>query len=431
MSREVARLWRKCFYCEQEDLPSERFTRYPCCGYEICVNCRRKNRDVCLECLTRLPPGGERVAGRYLGILRDPMYKHGQPFADHLMGVLFMYGIGTFVDEIDCLPTYAPIERAPTIMAVLNPSSPEIGIEYLLKAANRGYTPAMLNLADVYRNQGDLRRAEDWYRSATCRNYNNTLGQQQGSTTVVHPIALTRYGCFLHEERANFRQAKIQFYVAAELGHTEGQYRYARYLLEGTGRSWMWHLNPNEQDEKRQAIKYLCQAAEHGHVEAVVLLAQTLLDQAREQYQSLHVVGFSPLPRVIKMLRLHDTDVTPQKCRQRIQEILDKQCKANKRCAACGEPSRRTKFVCVQCKAVHYCSKDCQRKDFRDGHKFDCCSDDKLYDDDAMFRIFPKRVYLPFFAETPRALFVFTLVVLSIGFWLLSLPLTIARKSEL
>jgi hypothetical protein len=44
------------------------------------------------------------------------------------------------------------------------------------------------------------------------------------------------------------------------------------------------------------------------------------------------------------------------------------------RCSYCNSEDRPKTDLkrCSQCKAVHYCSKDCQVKDWKAGHKKDC-----------------------------------------------------------
>ena len=44
----------------------------------------------------------------------------------------------------------------------------------------------------------------------------------------------------------------------------------------------------------------------------------------------------------------------------------------NKICACCGSQPQEKLKVCARCKSFHYCSKECQTKHWRAGHKVDC-----------------------------------------------------------
>ena len=50
-----------------------------------------------------------------------------------------------------------------------------------------------------------------------------------------------------------------------------------------------------------------------------------------------------------------------------------------KACANCGQPSIENGGsaqlkTCAKCKVVFYCSSSCQRENWREGHKKDCCA---------------------------------------------------------
>lgn len=402
---------RTCSYCSEEGKihPLERFTRLPCCGYHICIDCRAKTKSHCGECFSKLPTGSERALFEYVPLLKNPQFKFDDTaWAEHIIGRIWMNGSGTFVDEIECMPIYAPIVERPMILAAMDPSHAGMAARWLTKSAAKGYIPAMLNLADAYTIdfpmdntlKPDKAKAEMWFQRAL------------GENDRVSPIAFTRYGLFLDKEGRHSKARQV-FEVAAHLGHAKGQHEYAKYLLEGKGRPLISYLYQN--DYATQAIKCLCKNSKEGHAPSMVLLAKTLMDFGEKASTTIDEVGCSPLPRALMMLRLAEKNATNDtKAVEEIQSILlsFQKRRQKKQCANCGkkQQSKQNPILdCSQCKAVSYCDQACQTMHYRDGHRRDCVSEDRLFEFDLMRGIFPTAINahegLLYLAENPKLVF--------------------------
>uniref|UniRef100_A0A7S4WCY2 MYND-type domain-containing protein n=1 Tax=Ditylum brightwellii TaxID=49249 RepID=A0A7S4WCY2_9STRA len=173
--------------------------------------------------------------------------------------------------------------------------------------------------------------------------------------------------------------------VAATYGHARGQYEYALCLLQGTGVS-----NTCEQaydasnEEVEEAIQFLCRSSTKGfYGPSYTYLAKTLIDIAEKLHGTVYAVGKSPIPRVLQMLALG------MECPYGISDALrDETSKLIKhyensknKCSNCGMTGSQTHplRICTMCGCVAYCSNVCQKRDYRDGHKFDCCSKNDLF----------------------------------------------------
>lgn len=179
------------------------------------------------------------------------------------------------------------------------------------------------------------------------------------------------------------------FEVAATYGHARGQYELARLLLDGIGEDsplgqGKGDVSSQNDDTMNLAVQWLCKASEKGYyVPSYTLLAETLINIAEKTYGSASIVGKSPIPRALQILSLakdgnHGNSTEAEK---RTNELL-KRYDCNQECCNCGANGSENNplMSCAGCGAVSFCSKICQRKCFRDGHRFDCCSHDRLFD---------------------------------------------------
>lgn len=397
-------LTRKCFNCSPEEgneLPIEMFTRAPCCGHKMCYDCKRQERargeEMCGECWTPFPPGENRATIWIRNLMNSGDNFGQRAFRFYLLGRIYIHGQCSYVDEIECVPMYEPLSPDATNSLLSIMLSPDIeqGIGYLTIAAELEFVPAMLYLADVYSEyfssspgSHDKKKAEYWYTRA--------LGK--GST--IHPLAFTRYGLFLIRE-GRFKEARAIFQVAAEYGHARGQFEYAKCLLNGTERErlWLFHCITNivsnddhKQDIKMEAIQWLCKASQNGHYfPSYILLAKVIIEIAEKNNAGrADCVGRSPIPRAFQTLELAKSDRgvfrrrsinDREKTLKEIEDIFDQYEFTSTQCANCGQPDTEVNplFACHTCRVVRYCSKLCQKKHYRDGHRIDCCSQRSLF----------------------------------------------------
>jgi hypothetical protein len=286
------------------------------------------------------------------------------------------------MDELIHIPLYQPLQSPSMILAMMNPPMVQKGVEYLEEAAKRGVIAAMLDLAHVYNTtfpndpfQKDKKKAEYWYQRAI------------GQGNQVFPLALTCYGDFLKWE-SRHAQARNLFQMAAEFGHARGQYEYAMCLLEGIGKDTKEEENEERactNEEMEEAIKWLCRASEHGHyAPSYVQLAKVLIETYEKEYGTASQSGMSPLPRALQVLSLVKDGRygnSESVCKE-AAGLLERYDSCQTRCANCGDCGSENNplSLCATCGVVSYCSRICARRDFRDGHRFDCCSRAKLFD---------------------------------------------------
>jgi hypothetical protein len=285
------------------------------------------------------------------------------------------------------------------MLAIMNPPNVQQGVKYLRVAAEMGVIMAMLDLAEVYATdfpndpfQKDKQKAEYWFRRAL------------GEGNTLFPLAFTRYGIFLKFEGRS-EESKNMFHVASQLGHARGRYEYAAHLLEGLASSFTSGTtaaskadasfrsceNAADSDptnisynDTTEAIKSLCKASKEGYyVPSYIILAQTIIETAEKAYGTAQRVGLSPLPRALQILALVEQGGygCTEDVKAQAKEMLDRyNCKHQ--CSNCGAQGTEDNPLasCAGCGVVAYCSRICQRRNFRDGHKFDCCPLDRLFD---------------------------------------------------
>ena len=143
-----------------------------------------------------------------------------------------------------------------------------------MKAAQQGYPPAQTDLADCYYNgegcRADVYEAVSWYRKAA----------EQGHAPAQHALAncwyrgecasfTPRKSCSDEELEADFSltSAVILYRSAAKLGYPPSQCRLADMYMSGEGVT----------KDSVQGLALYRQAAEHGHLEAAVKLADALV----------------------------------------------------------------------------------------------------------------------------------------------------------
>ena len=298
-----------------------------------------------------------------------------------------MYGAHTYLDELVQKPyyEYKKLQPPPEMLAVMNPPNVQRGVEYLEVAANDTVIGAMLDLADVYCTeffndtfQKNKEKAEEWYVRA--------LGQDD----KLFPLAFTRYGDFLMWQQRS-TESRDMYRVAAEFGHARGQHEYAACLISDTSSadSSSEGLIGGESYEitMEEALQYLCKASEKGfYTPSYTALAKVLVEIAEKACGTVFFVGRSPIPRVVQILNIAMETTRPrygssQEWEDETSKLLEYYECRKKKCSSCGqeESEAHPLRVCGTCHSVAYCSKVCQKRDYRDGHKFDCCPRQELF----------------------------------------------------
>ena len=304
------------------------------------------------------------------------------------------------------LPLYEEKKLAPpsTLLAFMNPPNVQEGVYHLEKAAEDNIISAMLDLADAYCTHftndpfcKNKEKAEQWYVRAL------------GKGNTIFPLAFTRYGDFLMLEQRT-EEAKNMYKIAALHGHTRGQYEYAICLLEAdvefdicekavdnVSRKTSLAVDAKRttnQENKTEAIQYLCKASEKGfYAPSYTMLSKTLIEIAETAYGTVYSVGYSPLPRVMQILDLAKGCPygTSRSWEEERAMLLERYTSVRKKCSNCGQigSTRHPLRLCGTCNVVAYCSNVCQKRDYRDGHKFDCCPREDLFNFESVKSTFP------------------------------------------
>ena len=200
--------------------------------------------------------------------------------------------------------------------------SPEIENTMTTKAANAGFCMAQASLAFSYSAEEDYTMAVA-YATLACRSISHE--------NMKHPAQLL--GTF--------------FYLG--VGGLEKNLYLARFYLE------------------------LAQRFSTGNMTNHLILAKTLLELSEKNYGTRYPpAGYSSIPSVLYLLSKaidRDEDISES------QELI-KELEIHTKCANCGQaaesmPSKKLK-QCAVCEAVSYCSRNCQVKHWKDGHKKDC-----------------------------------------------------------
>ncbi|KAK1746115.1 hypothetical protein QTG54_002722 [Skeletonema marinoi] len=272
------------------------------------------------------------------------------------------------------------------MLALMNPPNVKRGVVYLEEAAKHEVIGAMLDLADVYCTdfsndefQKSEEKAEEWYTKAL------------GHHGTLFPLAFTRYGDFLMWQQRS-TEARDMYRVAAEFGHARGQYEYAACLISSASSADISSEGligdaMSYEDTMEEALQYLCKASEKGfYSPSYTAFAKVLAELAEKAHGTVFSVGRSPIPRVAQILNVAMDTTRPrygssQEWEDETSKLLEHyECRKNQ-CSSCGqeESEARPLRLCGTCHSVAYCSKVCQKRDYRDGHKFDCCPRQELF----------------------------------------------------
>eukprot|EP00526_Cylindrotheca_closterium_P005123 CAMPEP_0113648144 /NCGR_PEP_ID=MMETSP0017_2-20120614/25518_1 /TAXON_ID=2856 /ORGANISM="Cylindrotheca closterium" /LENGTH=642 /DNA_ID=CAMNT_0000560309 /DNA_START=111 /DNA_END=2040 /DNA_ORIENTATION=+ /assembly_acc=CAM_ASM_000147 len=367
---------RTCFDCSNEGKkhPIEFFVQYPCCGHFICLDCIYQNGRMtsCGECITLLPQEEKAILfldERLPTSCRKALH-HRMLGRSHRFG-----GVGTCLDELTRMPVYQRMPKPCPMLALMSPTNVWMSEKHFSAAARDGdgntYNTDFPH--DPFPMDKEL--AEYWFQRAL------------GKGNKICALAFTRYGEFLMWER-RFQEAREKFQVAAIFGHAQGQYEFAKLLLKGLGKDSNETV-PSEaevvsNEEMTEAIEWLCKASVQGYyIPSYTLLAQTLIQISEKTYGTPALAGKSHIPRAIQILNLVETGEygNSNEVKKEAEELLARY-NCTTQCSNCGAMGSESNplLACNRCNVTMYCSKICQRKDYRQGHKFDCCDHKQLFD---------------------------------------------------
>jgi MYND finger/Sel1 repeat len=323
-----------------------------CCGAKMCVMCSDDTERRCkmvTERLLRTDPSSANV-GRVCQQLSDLeiaqrcpfcratygsdekeislLRKHasaGKSWAQHELGAVLMNGIyGVTIDRWEAAKSFELAAAQGFLYSMVDLYSlwtkgfPEIGVspakakKYLLNAARLGYGTAQ-------------------------HEYGVALGSDPG--------------------------AMDWFTLAAAQGYAESRIQLGD----------MFCMNEESDHDKSylfKAIYWYQQAAFQGETGANVRLAPCLVEaRATCMDGQFDLVGYSAVPEACFWYSLATDHVKRQG-----HEVVELEYLQVVKCGCCGKRNGRRVQIkrCAKCKAVGYCSRDCQSHHWKMGHKRDC-----------------------------------------------------------
>ncbi len=234
------------------------------------------------------------------------------------------------------------------------PKNVKIALAYYKKGAKRGDARAQHELGNCYTLgmavPKSARNAMRWYTQAA----NQGLGISQYSLGEMY------------NSQQNYSEAIHWFSLAAEQGLDTAQYSLAFCYQHGNG----------VESSLEKSIYWNKKAADQGHTSGMVNYAATIMaHSANNNGGRFDLVGKSVVPEALYWVRkavslgfVDDNNMVAQ------VETAVFSC-----CTNCGLKAGTgpTKFSkCSQCKAVLYCTKECQAAHWKKGHRWDCVDKD-------------------------------------------------------
>jgi TPR repeat protein len=217
------------------------------------------------------------------------------------------------------------------------------GLEWLHKAVAQEYAPAQ-HMLGVRLSKQDPNESLRLLKTAACKG---------------DAFAQCIYGNEILEQ--NEEEAIIMLTLSALRGVALAEREMAR--------KFGGMKQPNEIET---GIYWYERAAVHGDALSQNQLAMLLITGAENIFGSCGYPGYSPVPQAYRWVcrSLRGGYQHASETSQLFERMF---CSS---CAVCQRPQQfsSAKFLrCAKCKAWAYCSKTCQTKHWRDGHKLDCC----------------------------------------------------------
>ncbi len=175
---------------------------------------------------------------------------------------------------------------------------------------------------------------------------------------------------FSYSRKEDYTMAVLYATLASRSAHHDNQIHPAQLLGK------FFYLGVGGLEKNLCLAQFYLEISEKyssGNMTNHLILAKTLLELSEKNYGTRHPpAGYSSIPRVLYLLsKSIDRDEDNPVAQELIKEL-----KIQNKCANCGReaesmPAKKLK-QCAVCEAVSYCSRDCQVKHWKDGHKSDC-----------------------------------------------------------
>lgn len=312
---------------------------FPCCGNGYCKQCDEKNyKDVsgplfigndprtiskCPMCRTKLTHTSSQQNKQI-----EKLAKKGKAWAQHQLGRWYLRGLHGKQRNMN------------------------EALKWLQLASDQKFPAAMDKLADMYEAgdgvEKDLSKAKSLWIEAS------NLGCSEASMSLVEFHDWSGKEAVYYATLA-YSQDKSSMAAA----HVLGKVFY--YGEDGLEKSLI------------RARHYFEVAANAGNQDAYKHLADTLIQLSQSQYKTpFGIPGHCNIPRAFYWLR-KVTDKRFIKDANMIMKQLESIGKQS--CAHCHKSAANVSGAlkqCSKCKAMWYCSKECQVQAWKEGHKADC-----------------------------------------------------------
>lgn len=361
-------------------------SRFLCCGKTCCNDCGPLLGFTLPEATTRRY---REAAERLIRALHEGTAPEQATYLQQHVDRQFMQGVNQDLDR-----AFAEDDKylCPMCRARL-PRTDDEAVALVLKHAKAGKAWAQHNIGYRYENachgvkRVDPIAAATWFK----------LAADQGLLDSQHALAT----CYLRGfgVAQSTSKAKALYQIAAARGNAKAQYQLAVMTFDAAAGSsqkagkkdaeeavQLLHLAsaqgfPDAMERLAyayehalggcpqsldQCMHWRTRAADAGDAVAQLNLSGLLMRLATIRHGSCTVVGRSPMPAVMKWLRKSASQGNADAAEQLVQiEAL-----VTKQCAMCGKKGVQLK--CGKCAAVAFCSKACQKKQWKAGHKADC-----------------------------------------------------------
>jgi len=299
-----------------------------CCGKQMCKDCSQQwnaVNDTCALCREGVPSVSEE-----LGILRTKAAA-GKAWAQCCLGSKYYHGLsGLAADKRKAESLYR-------------------------KAADQGHSNAQCQLGRLESEKGNDSEAYQLFEAAASQGHMNALWR----------VAKYYYiGACVEKDKVT---AARLFTVSVKLQKTDRlRCAYLGFLF-AVGEGGL-------QQSDERSMYYLKLAIEENllHPGCMVYYASALQKSAMMYYPDNEIVpsGCNSFPEALFWYRRASADSVGAEA----VELFDSyESKIKAMCASCYKSlTTETRKCCVECKAIYYCSRECQVADWKVGHKKDC-----------------------------------------------------------
>ena len=339
-----------------EDLPPicpmKNFPTYmPCCGVEVCMDCgnnwskrQDKSKVVCFHC--RRP--GLKLDYKTLSV---DGCKSGKAYAFLVLSLkerdpkkAFEYmkkaaELGDVVCQSKLGYTYVTGVFLGTFKELAVPKSIEKGMELLKKAAEQGEPHALAKLAkSIEESQGIFNRESfELYSLGAYQDHHLCMLRLSAQYTIAFLDAL------VYEGPSALEKKTVRMYMILSL-YWMGRAFACKKLMTTNGGSLQTFL--------------------------------VTLDIAMQTWHKRSFLHVEPLPGCSHVPLVKCISGFIQKhhpgLKSNIDPYVPKHSAWSEICGNCGNQEKNKLKVCARCKAFSYCSKECQVKHWKAGHKVDC-----------------------------------------------------------